>query len=71
MPTNNESDSDSYSVSDNASASTLGTNTATLKDNPISADNPMSASETLPTISEATKTSNNKDSLPSSVFETG
>ena len=58
-------------VVDNFDASTLGTNTATLKDDAISADNPMSASETLPTISEATKTSNNKDSLPSSVFETG
>ena len=69
MPTNNESDSDSDCVSDNAS--TLGTNTATLKDNPISADNPMSASETLPKISEATKNSRNKDSLPSSVLETG
>ena len=58
-------------VVDNFDASTLGTNTATLKDDAISADNPMSASETLPKISEATKNSRNKDSLPSSVLETG
>ena len=55
-------------VVNNFDASTLGTNTATLKGDAISANNPMSA---LPTISEATKTSNSKESLTSSVLETG
>ena len=66
-----KSSDNSGSVSTNGNTLAPGTNTATLKDDPISADNPMSASETLPTISEATKSSKNKDSLPSSVLETG
>ena len=61
----------SAAVVNNFDASTLGTNTATLKGDAISANNPMSASEILPKISEATKTSNSKESLPSSVLETG
>ena len=42
-----------------------------LTGDPVSADNPTSASETLPTISEATMTYENKNSLPNTVFETG
>ena len=54
-----------------STAGTPGANTAAFKENPISADNPMPASVTSPTVPEATKTSKNSDTLSSSVFEAG